>query len=73
MVSLCSMGLVDDIRAKFRESGRTAKDIASQTGIHVVNLSRFRTGAMGLSLENLEKLAHALEIEIVTRPVRKKK
>jgi transcriptional regulator with XRE-family HTH domain len=64
--------VLDQIRKAIRASGKTRYAIFKATGIDQGQLSKLMKGEAGLSLENLEKLADFLGLEIILRPRRKK-
>jgi transcriptional regulator with XRE-family HTH domain len=63
------MALADDIRAELERAITRHKwslrEIADRADIHVVQLSRFRHGKRGLSMEAAEKLAAAIGCRIL--------
>jgi transcriptional regulator with XRE-family HTH domain len=63
------MGQVfDTIRKAIEASGKTRYRLSKETGIDQAQLSRLMSGKEGVSVENLERLAEALGLEIVIRP-----
>jgi transcriptional regulator with XRE-family HTH domain len=56
------------IRQAIEASGKTRYQLSKKTGIDQSHLSRLMKGGTGLSLEAVEKLAAALDVEIVIRP-----
>lgn len=55
------------IRKAMGTSSKTRYRLWKDTGIDQAHLSRLLTGKVGLSLENLERLADALDLEIIVR------
>jgi transcriptional regulator with XRE-family HTH domain len=65
------MGYVfDTIRKAIEASGKTRYRLSKETGIDQAQLSRLMSGKEGVSVENLERLAEALGLEIIIRPKR---
>ncbi len=65
------MGQVfDTIRKAIEASGKTRYRLSKETGIDQAQLSRLMAGKEGVSVENLERLAAALGLEIIIRPKR---
>jgi transcriptional regulator with XRE-family HTH domain len=60
--------ILETIRQAMRASGKTRDQISKETGIPRPRLARLSRGETALSLESLEKLAHALDLEIILRP-----
>lgn len=65
--------LSDQIRRAVAASGLTRYRISKITGIDQAVLSRFMAGKVGLSMSALDRLAEALELEVVARKQRKTK
>ncbi|MCP3906011.1 MAG: helix-turn-helix transcriptional regulator [Planctomycetes bacterium] len=65
--------LFDELRAAIERSDMSRYAISKATGIDQGQLSRLMDGTGGLSVERLEQLADALDLEIVVRPRRKRK
>ena len=65
--------LSDQIRRAVAASGLTRYRISKITGIDQAVLSRFMAGKVGLSMSALDRLADALELDVVTRKQRKTK
>jgi len=65
--------LSDQIRRAVAASGLTRYRISKITGIDQAVLSRFMAGKVGLSMSALDRLADALELEVVVRKQRKTK
>ena len=65
--------LSDQIRRAVAASGLTRYRISKITGIDQAVLSRFMAGKVGLSMSALDRLADALELEVVARKQRKTK
>lgn len=68
-----STTLLNQIRAAIKSSDKSRYRLACETGILQSHLSRLMGGTAGLSLERLEVLAEALELEITITPKRKGK
>lgn len=66
--------LADQIRAAVRNSGMSQNAVADRAGIDRGALSKFMTGERGVSMEALEALGVALDLEIraTKRPKKKK-
>jgi transcriptional regulator with XRE-family HTH domain len=64
--------ILETIRQAIRASGKTSDQISKKTGIPRPRLARLPQGGTALSLESLEKLADALDFEIILRPRSKK-
>lgn len=62
--------LLEVIRTAIRTSGQTRYRIAKATGVAQSQLSRLMSGEAGLSVQNVERLAEYLGLEIVIRPKR---
>jgi len=60
--------VLDEIRKAIEASGKTRYRLWKETGIGQSHLSRLMRGEAGLSVENLERLAEALELDITIRP-----
>ena len=65
--------LSDQIRRAVAASGLTRYRISKITGIDQAVLSRFMAGKVGLSMSALDRLADALELDVVARKQRKMK
>ena len=63
--------LLDEIRDAIEASGKTRYRIAQESGIAESVLSRLMSGERGLNIDSFEKLANALELEIVVRRKRR--
>lgn len=59
--------LIEEIQKALRETDRPLQDIAEEIGVHRVNLSKFKAGNTGFSVDTLEKLAKALNLKIVVK------
>ena len=55
-----------------KASGKTRYRLWKETGIDQSHLFKLWNGEAGLSVENLERLAEALGLEIITRPAKRK-
>jgi transcriptional regulator with XRE-family HTH domain len=60
--------IFDTIRRAIEASGKTRYRLSKETGIDQAQLSRLMSGKEGVSVENLERLADALGLEIIIRP-----
>ena len=59
------------MRRAIDESGMSRAEISRGSGVAESQLSRFVRQEHGMSVENLERLAEYLELEIVVRPKRR--
>ena len=57
----------DEIRAAVADCGMTRYRIAQETGIDGAALCRFVQGRVGLSLDNLDKLAKCIDLHVVSK------
>jgi transcriptional regulator with XRE-family HTH domain len=64
--------VLDEIRKAMKASGKTRYRLWKETGIDQSHLFKLWNGEAGLSVENLERLAEALGLEIITRPAKRK-
>lgn len=64
--------ILDRLKQAIRESGKTRYRLAKETGIAQSALSRLVSGERGLSIDAAEKLARALEMEIIIRPAKRR-
>lgn len=55
------------IRQAIKASGKTRYQLSKETGLDQSHLSRLMKGGAGLSLEALERLAGALDLDIIIR------
>ncbi|MCL2646274.1 MAG: helix-turn-helix domain-containing protein [Phycisphaerales bacterium] len=62
----------NEIRNAIEVSSKTRYRLWKETGIKQSQLSRLMSGQTGVSVENLEKLADALGLEIIIRPAKAK-
>jgi transcriptional regulator with XRE-family HTH domain len=69
---LCMSKVFDEIRKAIEVSDKTRYRLWQETGIKQSQLSRLMSGQGGVSVENLERLAEALGLEIVIRPAMRK-
>ncbi len=67
------MPIYDDLRKAIAASEMSRYQIWQETGISQSQLCDFMAGAKGLSVEALERLAGCLGLEIVARPIKRKK
>ncbi len=65
--------IYDAIRHAIAESGKTRYRLWQETGISQAQLCEFLHGRRGMSVENLETLAEALELRIIVRPAKQRK
>lgn len=63
--------VLDEIRKSMKASEKTRYRLWKETGIDQSHLFKLWNGEAGLSVDNLEKLAAALGLEIIVRPVRR--
>lgn len=54
-------------RAAIRESGKSLRKLADETGIQASQLSYFMRGERGLSIDTAERLASVLGLELVPK------
>src|SRR5438477_8397408 len=54
------------IKGKRSELGISHEELAHRAGLHRTYISDVERGARNLSLESIEKLAHALELSVAT-------
>ena len=54
----------DEIRSAVENSGLTRYRIAKETGIDAAALCRFVQGQVGLTMENLDKLAECIGLHV---------
>jgi len=59
--------ILDQLRKAVRANPKSCYRLSKETGIDQAQLSRMMSGQEGLGVENLEKLADALALEIVAR------
>jgi hypothetical protein len=62
------MAIYDDIRKAISTGGKSRYRLWRETGIPQGQLSEFMVGTKGLSVRSLERLAAALDLEILVRP-----
>ena len=67
------MSTLDTLRDAMAASGQSRYAIAHAAGIAESQLSRFARGHARLSVETAERLADALDLEIIVRPKRRVK
>jgi DNA-binding Xre family transcriptional regulator len=60
--------VLDQIRKAIAASAKTRYRLSKETGIDQAQLSRLMSGQEGVSFDNLERLADALDLEISIRP-----
>lgn len=63
---------MEDLRKAMKASEKTRYRLWQETGIDQSHLAKFLSGEAGLSFENMERLAAALGLEIITRPAKRK-
>lgn len=61
--------VLDDLRKAIKTSGKSRYRLWKETGIDQSHLAKLLSGEAGLSFEKMERLATALNLEIVTRPL----
>ena len=64
----CMSKLVDEIRDAIQASDKTRYRLSKMTGISESQLCRLMSGQAGLSLDNVDRLVEALDLEIMVRP-----
>lgn len=64
--------ILNRLKQAIRESDKSRYRLAQETGIAESALSRLMSGERGLSIDAAEKLARALDLEIVIRPATRK-
>ncbi|MCL2646822.1 MAG: helix-turn-helix transcriptional regulator [Phycisphaerales bacterium] len=64
--------ILDKIRKAINASDKTRYRLWKETGITQSQLSRLRSNEAGVSVDNLERLADALGLEIVVQPTKTK-
>ena len=64
--------IFNEIRNAIKASDKTRYRLWKETGIKQSQLSRLMSGQSGVSVENLERLADALRLEIIIRPAKAK-
>lgn len=64
--------ILNTIRKAMQASDKTRYRLWKETGIDQAHLSRLLAGEVGLSVDNLERLAEALGLEIIIRPAKRK-
>ena len=57
----------EQLRRAIRDCGETRYSLAKRTGIDQSTMSRFVTGNRGLSMEALDRLFDALDLEVKPR------
>lgn len=62
--------VLDELRKAIEASGESRYRLWKATGISQSHLSRLMRGEAGLSVDNLERLADALGLEITIRPAK---
>jgi len=62
--------IYDQLREAIRASSKSRYRLWKDTGIDQGQLARFMAGISGMSVENLDRLADALGLEVVIRPKR---
>jgi hypothetical protein len=65
--------IYEQLRKAIQGSEKTRYKLWQETGIDQGQLARFMAGTAGLSVENIEKLAEALGLEIIVRPKRRQR
>jgi len=64
--------ILDAIRKAIEAGDKTRYQLSKETGLDQAQLSRLMSGAGAMSYENLERLADALGLEIIIRPMKVK-
>ena len=65
--------LLEQLISAIEKSEKTRYRIALESGVAASQLSRLVNGEMGMSVKNVELVAECLGLEIVLRPMRKRK
>jgi len=65
--------MLDEIRRAIKAGDKTRYRLSQETSIPQSQLSRLMTGEKGLSFEAMERLAEALDLEIIIRPKKPRK
>lgn len=65
--------LLNELREAIESAGVSRYRISIESGVSQSHLSRFMSGESGCSVENAEKIAEALGLEIVLRPKQRKR
>lgn len=60
----CMSQILDELKRRIQASGKSRYALSKQTGIEESALSRFMAGTRGLSIDSIEKLAEALDLEL---------
>jgi transcriptional regulator with XRE-family HTH domain len=63
--------ILNEIKQAIEASGKTRYRIAQEAGIAQSQLSRVMRGEARLSVDNIERLAEFLDLEIIIRPRRR--
>ncbi len=63
--------LLEQLRSALEASGVSRYRLSAESGVSQSHLSRFVSGESGCSVENAERIADALGLEIVLRPKRR--
>jgi transcriptional regulator with XRE-family HTH domain len=67
-------GLIDQLKEKIRQDGRSLNQIGKASGVDAARLSRFLSGQRGLSIEAIDSLFKVLRLQVVkVEPGRKRK
>jgi plasmid maintenance system antidote protein VapI len=62
------MGITEDIREAVERSGRSRYELARSSGVTESQLSRLVNGQRALRSDSIDRLAEALDLEIILRP-----
>jgi transcriptional regulator with XRE-family HTH domain len=65
--------VMDDLCRAMKTSGKSRYRLWKETGIDQSHLAKLLSGKAGLSVENMQRLAAALDLEIIIRPVKRRK
>jgi len=60
-------GLITQLQEAIRTSGKSLYRVAKDSGVGAAQLGRFMSGKRGLSLDSLDKIFDALELQIVSK------
>lgn len=64
--------ILNRLRQAIRTTDKSRYRLAQETGIAESALSRLMSGERGLSIDAAERLAEALELQIIIRPAKRK-
>ncbi len=67
------MDLIEQLRKAAQASGLSMLALAEQSGLRYMSVHRFMARNAGLTVESCERLAQALGLKVVLRPVKRAK